>query len=48
MTPIPSSKPIALIWKHIEEAKTFATAAGVPLTPQNIIQVSESLLQATH
>eukprot|EP00957_Ditylum_brightwellii_P179981 13709503-Ditylum_brightwellii.AAC.1 len=42
--PVDPTKPVALIWRQIKDGQKFATAAGIPFSPQQI----ETLLLGTN
>eukprot|EP00957_Ditylum_brightwellii_P111168 8476576-Ditylum_brightwellii.AAC.1 len=48
MTPVDPTRPIALIWKQIEDAQKFAMSAGQPYTNHQIVTTSEMLLLQTN
>ena len=39
--------PVAIIFKQIEDCQRFATAAGAPFTPAQILKAAETLILST-
>ena len=45
--PVDPNAPLAIIFKQIEDCQKYATAGGVPLTPQQIMQAAQALVLQT-
>ena len=42
--PVAPHLPVAIIFKQIEDCQRFATAAGAPFTPAQILKAAETLM----
>ena len=45
--PVAPHLPVAIIFKQIEDCQRFATAAGAPFTPAQILKAAETLILST-